>query len=84
MRTLSLLAALVLAAPAAAQFPTPDQYDARVKPADREHWAFRPVRPVAVPRLRTSHAAVRTPVDAFVLAELQEKGWSFAPPAEPR
>jgi hypothetical protein len=83
MRSLSLLPALLLAAPAAAQFPTPDQYDARVKSKDREHWAFQPVKVPAVPSVSHSQAT-RNPIDAFILAKLHEKGWSFAPPAEPR
>ena len=84
MRTLSLLAALLPAVPAVAQFPTPDQYDARVKPKDREHWSFRPVKVPPVPSIGSPRSAIRNPIDAFVLAKLQEKGWSFAPPAEPR
>ncbi|HVK07837.1 MAG TPA: DUF1549 and DUF1553 domain-containing protein, partial [Gemmataceae bacterium] len=70
--------------PAVAQFPTPDQYDARVKPKDREHWSFQPVNAPAVPSIGSPRSAVRNPIDAFVLATLREKGWSFAPPAEPR
>jgi hypothetical protein len=83
MRVLSFLTGLVLSAFAAAQFPTPDQYDAKIKPKDREHWAFKPFRASAVPSLKDSNW-VRTPIDAFILAKLQDKGFSPAAPAEPR
>lgn len=40
------------------------------------HWSFiTPVAP-AVPPLRTPHSALRTPVDAFILARLDEDGLS--------
>jgi Protein of unknown function (DUF1553)/Protein of unknown function (DUF1549)/Planctomycete cytochrome C len=35
-----------------------------------DHWAFRPVRPVAAPTVR-GHSWVATPVDAFILARLE-------------
>jgi hypothetical protein len=82
MRVHLFLAALLLPAAAAAQFPTPEQYDAKIKPADRDHWSFRPVRPSAVPAVRDG-AWARTPIDAFILAKLEAKGWSPAPVAEP-
>src|SRR3712207_8456707 len=83
MRVRSLLIALLLAGCATAQGPSPEQYDAKVKPADRDHWSFRPVRPVAVPVVKEA-AWVRTPIDAFVRAKLEARGWKPAPPAEPR
>ena len=82
MRARLLLTAFLVAVPASAQGPSPEQYDARIKPADREHWAFRPVRPVAVPVVKDA-AWVRTPIDAFVLAKLEANGWKPAPLAEP-
>ncbi|MFO0842448.1 MAG: DUF1549 and DUF1553 domain-containing protein [Gemmataceae bacterium] len=45
-------------------------------------WAFKPVRPVAVPRVKDS-AWPRNPIDAFVLAKLEAAGRSPAPPAPP-
>src|SRR5262245_34074237 len=64
------------------------QYDALIKPDDRSHWAFQPVRRPAVPTpAHASPAAanwVRNPIDAFVLAKLQSRGWQPAEPAEPR
>jgi hypothetical protein len=58
-------------------------YDAKIKKADREHWAYLPVKKPAVPHVKNA-AWVRNPIDAFVLAKLEEKGWKPAPPAEPR
>src|SRR5207247_1542992 len=46
------------------------------------HWSFKaPVRP-AVPQVKNK-AWVRTPVDAFILAELEKKGIRPPPPADP-
>jgi hypothetical protein len=65
------------------------QYDALIKPGDRNHWAFQPVRRPAVPS-RPDHASpaaanwVRNPIDAFVLTKLQSRGWQPAAAAEPR
>jgi Protein of unknown function (DUF1553)/Protein of unknown function (DUF1549) len=83
MRVLSLLTLFSFAAGASAQFPTPEQYDAKIKPKDREHWAFQPVRAVPLPTVKDP-SWVRTPIDAFILAKLDENGWKPAPPAEPR
>jgi hypothetical protein len=48
--------------------------------ADRARWAFQPpVRP-KVPRV--SSASVRTPIDAFLLKKLEDRGLSFSPPAD--
>ena len=38
----------------------------------RDHWAFQPVRKPAVPTVK-NQKAVRTPIDAFLLARLEEK-----------
>jgi hypothetical protein len=59
------------------------KYDAVVKAADREHWSFRPVRRVAPPAVR-DRAWLRNPIDAFVLARLEVRGWKPAAPAEKR
>ncbi|HZU39039.1 MAG TPA: DUF1549 and DUF1553 domain-containing protein [Gemmataceae bacterium] len=42
-------------------------------PADRQFWAFRPPRRPVLPAVRRT-AWVRTPVDAFVLAQLEQAG----------
>jgi Protein of unknown function (DUF1553)/Protein of unknown function (DUF1549) len=83
MRVCSLFISLIVPALATGQAPSPEQYDTKIKPRDREHWAFRPVRRPAVPAVKDA-AWVRTPIDAFVLAKLEAKGWTSATPAEPR
>jgi hypothetical protein len=59
------------------------KYDAAIKDADRQHWAFQPIRKPAVPPVKNA-SWVRNPIDAFVLAKLEEKGWAPSPPAPPR
>lgn len=58
-------------------------YDTLVQPRDREHWAFRPVRRPAVPDAKNP-GWVRNPIDAFVLAKLDSRGWKPAASAAPR
>ena len=48
-----------------------------------DHWAFKPVRAPAVPPVKNS-AWLRNPIDNFVLAKLESKGWTPSPAAEPR
>lgn len=52
----------------------------------RSHWAFQPIRRPAVPLTApgADHRAVESPVDAFVLAELAEKGFVLRPQADRR
>ncbi|MBX9583271.1 MAG: PSD1 and planctomycete cytochrome C domain-containing protein [Gemmataceae bacterium] len=50
-----------------------------VTDVDRDHWAFRPLRPVPTPAVKDA-AWARTPIDRFVLAALETKG--LAPTAE--
>lgn len=46
----------------------------------RQHWAFQPIAEPAVPAVR-NQAWVKTPPDAFVLAELEARHWQPAVPA---
>jgi hypothetical protein len=67
--------------------PSPElaQYDAIVRPKDREHWSFQSVpRPAdrAIPHVARA-SWVRNPVDAFVLAKLESRGWEPSPAVEP-
>jgi len=39
----------------------------------REHWAYQPVKKFSVPEVKNK-AWVKNPIDAFVLAKLEEKG----------
>ena len=50
-------------------------------PENRKHWAFQPPQRPSIPEVRTA-ARVRTPVDAFLLAALEEQGLSFSPDAD--
>lgn len=50
---------------------------------DREYWAFQPVKRPAVPAT-VDAKKVRTPVDAFLLKSMADKGLSFAPEADRR
>jgi hypothetical protein len=57
--------------------------------ADRAYWAFQPVRRPAVPTISRSQLSKlssrsRNPIDAFVLARLEEKKLTMNPPATPR
>jgi len=84
MRSGIFVVFLCLAAPLPAAAPP-----ARVPPPT--HWAFRtPQRPV-LPKVTISSAAspastspAATPVDAFLLAKLGERGWTYAPEADRR
>ncbi len=58
-------------------------YDAVISKSDREHWAFQPVKKPAIPTVRET-AWVRNPVDAFILAKLEAKGWKPADAAKPQ
>src|SRR5439155_12684292 len=44
------------------------------------HWSFRPVKLPPVPVVK-NRRWVKTPVDAFILAELEQRGMKPAPPA---
>ncbi len=48
-----------------------------------DHWAFKRVQAPAVPTVKNS-SWVRNPIDSFVLAKLESKGWQPSPAAEPR
>ncbi len=47
----------------------------------RSHWAYQPVKPVEPPKVKESRW-VRNPIDRFLLASLEELGWSTAPEAD--
>jgi hypothetical protein len=49
----------------------------------REHWSFQPVKKVPVPQVRDTNW-VSTPVDAFILAKLEENNMKPSPPADKR
>ncbi len=49
----------------------------------RKHWAYQPVRPVALPAVKNP-AWCTSPVDFFILARLEAAGLSPAPAADPQ
>jgi hypothetical protein len=54
---------------------------AKITPEARSWWSFKvPVKP-AVPSVKNP---VRTPIDAFILARLEAKGWKLQPEADRR
>jgi mono/diheme cytochrome c family protein len=55
--------------------------DPLVSDKDRDFWAFRPPPPVAVPAVRRATQA-RTPIDAFILKRLEQKGLTLSPEAD--
>ncbi|HEV8059856.1 MAG TPA: DUF1549 domain-containing protein, partial [Gemmataceae bacterium] len=54
-----------------------------ITPQERAYWFYQPLRSVAPPQLSDAER-VRTPVDAFVLAKLRERGLSFNAEADKR
>ena len=50
----------------------------------QKHWSLIPPRRAAVPESRDPKAEVRNPIDAFVLARLEEEGLAPAPEADRR
>jgi hypothetical protein len=51
--------------------------------AERAHWSFQPIRRPTVPRVQAGDR-VRTPIDAFLFAKLEERGLTFSPAADRR
>jgi len=50
---------------------------------ERDFWAFQPIKRPEVPRVKNQHQVVN-PIDAFLLAKLEAKGFAFSPQAEKR
>ena len=55
----------------------------KIQEAARKHWAFQPVKLPALPEVKNA-AWVRTPVDRFILAKLEDKGYAPAAAADRR
>lgn len=68
-----------------APWPTPNSKLATPssKPSAGPFWSFQPVRRPAPPSVKKV-AWVKSPIDAFVLAEMEKRGLSPAPPADRR
>jgi len=74
-----------IAAGAAADAPEPESLPIGAYVSDREkrHWAFQPIVSPPVPSPAPADR-VRTPIDAFLLAALRDRGLGFAPDADRR
>ncbi|MCI0626386.1 MAG: PSD1 and planctomycete cytochrome C domain-containing protein [Acidobacteria bacterium] len=55
--------------------------DPLVSDQDRQFWAFQPPRAVQPPKVRHTNR-VRSPIDAFILQKLEEKGLMLSPEAD--
>src|SRR5207244_9284819 len=55
----------------------------QITPEERAFWSFQPIRRPAVPKVEAA-SRVRTPIDAFLLARLEEKKLTFSPEADRR
>jgi hypothetical protein len=60
---------------------SPPNKGSAITEKDRNYWAYRPLERPEVPAVK-NRAWVSTPVDAFLLARLEEKGIPPAPPAD--
>ena len=49
----------------------------------KQHWSFQPIRRPEVPAVKRTDW-IRTPIDNFVLAQLEKRGWTPSPPADSR
>lgn len=47
---------------------------------DRKHWSYLPLKTPPIPEVREPRS-VRTPVDRFILASLEEREWTLSPQA---
>ena len=54
---------------------------AKISQADREWWSFKKPVKYPVPTV-ASKDQMRTPIDAFILAQLEKKGWKMQPEAD--
>lgn len=84
MNPLSLSCALALASLLLAVAPSPS-WAAPGQSFDdaRKHWAYQPITNPAPPEVKSA-SRVQSPIDAFLLAKLEEKNLTFAPPADQR
>ena len=69
--------------PANRGVPLPAPISGGFTAAQRKFWSFQPVKRSAIPTVQNM-AWVRNPIDAFILARLEEKGLKPAPPAGKR
>jgi hypothetical protein len=77
MRYVSAVVGLVLSAPLLHSAEAPHVFT----PAQKNYWAFQPVKKSPLPAVKNK-AWVKTPIDAFILAKLEEKDLQPNPPAD--
>ncbi len=79
---IALLKAWILAgAPANDRTKTPPPVSP-IRDIDRQFWSFLPLNRSAIPQVRDA-ARVRTPIDAFLLSQLEAKELGYSPDADP-
>jgi len=61
----------------------PRRTEFKISDTDRAHWAFQPIRASSVPAVK-DQSWVANPIDAFILARLEQKGLHPNPPASKR
>jgi len=59
----------------------PEHKPGKVTDADRNWWAYRPLTRPAVPKVKDT-SWLRSPIDAFILAKLEDRGLTPAVPAD--
>lgn len=79
MCLLCLYAPVILADESPASRPAASSDTAK---PESDHWAFQPVQRPSIPAVRDNQW-VRNPIDAFVLARLERRGWTPALAATP-
>src|SRR5690606_26641918 len=72
-----------IAAGAATVRPEPETLDEGylITEEERAHWSFQPIQRPAVPAVENK-GQVANPIDAFLLAKLEQHGHQFSPRAE--
>ena len=60
--------------------PARVESDPIINESTRQHWAFQPIRASTPPVVKTQ-VSVISPIDAFILAELDERNWQAESPA---
>ncbi len=64
--------------------PEPETIDSHyITEEERAHWAWQPIARPALPDVQHPEL-VRTPIDAFLLAKLEQQGFAFSPEPERR
>ena len=61
--------------------PSPERKEMKITDADRAYWAYRPLSRPDLPKVRNT-TWLKNPIDAFILAKLEEKGLAPAPSAD--